>query len=190
LIKAATTQAQADTVSLYSLSSVAWQTYYFSTLKGCWLSPSGANANNTIIYPYAALKVTRLANDTDTSLVLTGRVTEVPLLTKTTGSSAVVYGSTHFATNMTLSQIQLGANWTKSTSASTADTLAVWDATLLQFDSYYQSSTDSTWHSTTNTTANQSSLVIPAGTAISIVQRQTVSGAKSFLASTMPYSLN
>jgi hypothetical protein len=142
-----------------------------------------------ILYPYGAVTITRRSSETSTSLVVAGRVAEVPVLTKTTGSNAVVYGSTGYATDMTLSQLQLGPNWVQGTSVFTADTISVWDSTLDRFDSYYQMP-DSTWRASNNSSVDQSNLVVPAGTCVAILQRGTVSGATSYLSSVMPYSLN
>jgi uncharacterized protein (TIGR02597 family) len=180
----------ADTVSIYSPALASWQAYYFNTKNGYWeLNGSSANTNNLILYPYRSLTVTRRTNETSTSLVIAGRVAEVSILTKTTGSNAVVYGSTNYPTNMTLSQLKLGSNWMHGTSVFTADTISVWNSSLGSFESYYQMP-DSTWRQSNNASVDQSSLVIPSGTCVAILQRATVSGATSYLSSVLPYSLN
>jgi hypothetical protein len=182
--------SMADSVSIYNPGQAVWQSYYFNTRSGYWeMNGSAANTNNTVLYPYEALAVTRQANEATSTLVLTGRVAEVPILTKTTGSSAVVYGSTGYAVNTTLSQFQLGHSWITGTSALSADTISVWDSALNRFDTYYQKP-DLTWRQSTNATTNQNNLVVNAGNAIAILQRATVSGAASFLHSSLPYSLN
>jgi uncharacterized protein (TIGR02597 family) len=179
----------ADSVSIYNPSLMRWQAFYFNTTSACWqLNGSTVSANNTILYPFAALAITRRVNEADASFVLTGRVTEVSPLIKTTGNNAVVYNSTGSAADMTLSQIQFGSNWTTGTSAMTADTVSVWDAALNRFDTYYQTS-DSTWRKSGNASTDQSNLVVAAGSAIAVLQRSTVSGEASFLSSAMPYSL-
>ena len=190
LLKGSRSVFSADTVSIYSSSLVSWQTYYFSTKTGYWvLNGSSVDANNLILYPYGAVTITRRSNEASTSFVVAGRVAEVPILTKTTGSNAVVYGSTGYPTGMTLSQLQLGSNWNRGTSVFTADTISVWDSSLGSFESYYQMP-DSTWRESNNSSVNQSSLVVPSGTCVAILQRETVSGSKSYLSSVMPYSLN
>ena len=183
----------ADTVSLYNPALFRWQAYYFNTTAGYWeLSGTTTNANNTILYPYGALTITRRPNEAATAIAVTGRVAEVPIITKTTGSNAIVYGSTDYPADLTLSQLQLGPNWSKSSSVFTADTISIWDAALFRFDTYYQLSTDSTWRKSGNSSTDQSSFVIPTGSAIGILKRGTVSGQASFVptVSTLPYSLN
>jgi uncharacterized protein (TIGR02597 family) len=190
ILTASTTIATADCVSIYNTMLFRYQTYFFNTTAGCWeLDGSTANANNTIIYPYAAVTVSRLVNNANVSLVLTGRVAEVPVLTKTVGDNTEIVGSTGYPTNMTLSQLQFGSNWVTGTSAITANTVNVWNTTLGRYDTFYQLP-DSTWRKLTDTTTDQSNFVIPAGTAVAVLQRSAVSGASSFLPSTMPYSLN
>jgi hypothetical protein len=184
----------ADTVSIYNPALFRWQTYFFNTASGVgyWeLSGTTTNANNTILYPYGALTITRRPNEAATAIAVTGRVAEVPIITKTTGNNAIVYGSTDYPADLTLSQLQLGANWNKGSSVFTADTISIWDAALLRFDTYYQLS-DSTWRKSGNSSTDQSSFVIPTGSAIGLLKRGTVSGAASFLptVSTLPYSLN
>jgi uncharacterized protein (TIGR02597 family) len=190
LLNGSTNVFMADSVSIYNPALVRWQSYYFNTANGYWeLNGFASNANNTVLYPYGALTVTRRANEADTTLVLTGRVAEVPILTKTTGSNAIVYGSTGYATDMTLSQFQLGSSWITGASVLSADTISIWDSTLNHFDTYYQKS-DLTWRKSTDATTDQSNLVVSAGNAIAILQRVTVSGASSFFNSSLPYSLN
>ena len=190
VLQGAPSMFTADSVSVYSPSLLRWQAYFFNTIAGCWqLSGSTANANNTVLYPYGALSVTRRTGGASTSLVLTGRVAEVPILTKTTGSNAIVYGSTDYPVDMTLSQLGFGASWITGTSAVTADTVNVWTAALDQFEAFYQKP-DATWRNSTNAAVDQSSYVIPAGSVISILQRATTSRAASFLSSVMPYTVN
>jgi uncharacterized protein (TIGR02597 family) len=180
----------ADSVSLYNTSLSRWKAYYFNTTAGYWeCFGSTANANNTILYPYGAMTVTRRSGSADTSIVMSGRVAEVPCVIKTTGSSVPVYGSTGYALDMTLSQLQFGSAWVMGTTPLTASTISVWNPALSRFDTYYQKP-DSTWRKTYDSTTDQSNFVVGAGTGISILQRGALSGGASFLPSAMPYSLN
>jgi hypothetical protein len=166
----------------------AAKTYYFNSVAGFWeLTGSVANANNTIIYPYSAFTVTRRASHGDTTLVLLGRVTPVSASTKTV-SRAAVYTSSHYASDIMLSQLKFGSNWQTGLSAQTADTLSVWNSVEGRFDIYYQKP-DSTWRKYGDTTTDQSSFIIPAGTVTAIQKRSLVVGAQAFLVSAMPYSL-
>jgi len=180
----------ADTVCVYSSTTNRWQAYYFNMTSGFWvLNGSSVSANNTILYPNQGLMVMRRANQTAASLVLSGRVAEVRALTKTTGSNAILYGSTGYATDMTLSQLQLGSNWVHGSSLLTADAVSIWNASQNRFNTYYQMP-DSTWRESNNATTDQSNLVVSAGSCIAILQRGIVSGTTSYLSSTLPYSLN
>lgn len=179
----------ADTIGIYDVAFGIVQAYYFNTTAGYWeVSGSTANANNTILYPYSALTITRRQNEAATSFALTGRVPEVASLIKVPGSSIVIYRSTGYPTDMTLSQLNFGSNWTQGSSSFVADNIAVWDAAFSQFDTYYQLA-DSTWRESGNAATDQSSFVIPAGTILVINQRNSVSGAASFLQSVLPYTL-
>ncbi|HEX4141053.1 MAG TPA: hypothetical protein VHY09_11940 [Candidatus Methylacidiphilales bacterium] len=180
----------ADWVKVYNPSAGIWQAYYFNTSYGYWtLQGTTTNANNTVLYPYSGLSITRNANsEPAASLILTGRVAEVPVMTKTTGNNAVVYGSTGYPLGLTLSQLNFGANWLKGTSTTSADVLSVWNNSSKSFLSYYQMP-DSTWRQAGNTTTDQSGTVVPAGDCISLQQHLSVSGSTSYLPSSMPYTV-
>jgi len=180
----------ADTVALYTMSGAPAVTYYFSTIGGCWEQYGGApvNANNTIIYPYSALTVTLRPSHPNANLVLGGRVTPVQAQIKVV-SKGTIYTSSHYATDIKLSQLQFGSNWVTSTNVVSADTLNVWDAALGHFDTYYQKP-DSTWRKYGDTVTDQSSFAIAAGTVTTITKRETVSGAAAFLQPPLPYSLD
>jgi len=188
-LSGAPTQLTADEVSLYTMVGAAPKTYYFNTVAGFWeLAGYVANANNAVIYPYSAFTVTRRAAHGDTTLVLQGRVTPVNASTKTVSHSAV-YTSSHYASDIMLSQLKFGSNWQTGATAQTADTLSVWNATEGQFDIYYQRP-DSTWRKYGDNTTDRSSFTIPAGTVTAIQKRSIVAGAQAFLVSAMPYSLD
>jgi hypothetical protein len=114
-------------------------------------------------------------------------VTPVPAQTKVVGNG-MAYTSTHYATDIKLSQLQFGSNWVRGASSGAADTLSVWNAAANNFDTYYQKS-DSTWRKTSDDVTDQSSFAIAAGTVTTITKREMVAGADTFLQSPMPYSL-
>jgi len=188
LLTGARNVSASDVVSLFTTSGTG-TIYYFNTAVGFWQQyGAAANANNTIIYPYSAFMVARRPTHPDMTLVLAGRVTQVAAETKVIGNGTV-YGSTHYATDTKLSQLHFGANWIKGATATVADTLSVWNAALGRFDIFYQMP-DSTWRKSSDTVTDQSSFTIPAGAVTTIAKRGIVSGAASFLASSLPYSLN
>ena len=179
-----------DSVSLYSNGLGRFLSYYFNTATGHWqMIGSTISADNTILYPYQTVAVTRRLNEATVTITMSGRVAEVPVLTKTTGNSTVTYASTGFATDLTLSHLQLGAGWTKGSNAVVADSLSVWNASLGRFESYYQQP-NLTWRKTVDANSDQSNFVLTAGTAVAYVQREAVTGGASFISSGLPYSLN
>ncbi len=182
--------ASADWINVFSPASASWMTYYFNTSYNYWvLEGTTANANDTVLYPYRGLSITRhSSSEPNTSLILTGRVAEVPVITKTTGNNSTVYGSTGYAVNMTLSQLNFGSNWTRGNNTATADVVSLWNSSTKTFVSYYQG-LNSRWLQAGNPIVDQSSVVIPAGSCIGIQKHLTVSGASSYLPSTMPYTL-
>ncbi len=182
------TPTVADEVSLYTTVGAPAQVYYFNTIAGFWERPgTSVNANNAVIYPYSAFSVMCRSNHADTMLVLQGRVTPVNASTKTVGRSAV-YTSSHYALDITLSQLKFGPNWQTGGTVWTADTLSVWNASLRQFVIYYQRP-DLTWRKYGDNITDQSNVTIPAGAVTTIGKRAAVAGAQAFLVSALPYTL-
>lgn len=189
ILTAGTSATTADIVSIYTTSSAPVTTYYFNVYNNHWqLNGSTLNANSTIIYPHSAFTVTRRSNHPDTTLVLAGRVTPVEAEIKVV-SLGTIYASTHFPTDVKLSQLQFGSNWTTGTSAITADNLSVWNPRENNFDVYYQKP-DSTWRKSSDATTDQSGFAISAGAVTTIHKRAVVTGAASFLHSPVPYTLD
>ena len=209
----------ADTVGIPD-STGHINAYFYNQPNSRWEAfGNSQNLNNTIIYPYSALSITRRSNTNALSIVpmakvstvLTSgaaatdqlvpmsRVAEVGIRTKTTGSSHVVFGSTSYPVDMTLSQVTFstGAVWAtyqptnpvapQVASPLLADTVSVWNTTSHRFDTFYQNA-DHTW-TQFGVTGDKSAFLIPAGRAIQILHRSAINGANSFLPSTMPYSL-
>jgi len=178
-----------DTITLYTVTIAPAVTYFFNTTAGYWEQYGmTANANNTIIYPYSALMVTRRSSNPNTTFVVGGRVTPVAAAIKV-ASNATTYSSTHYASDITLSQLQFGSNWVTGTSVISADTLSVWNVTENRFDTFYQKP-DSTWRKYPDAVTDQSNFAIAAGTVTTIAKREMVSGAATFLQPPLPYSLD
>jgi uncharacterized protein (TIGR02597 family) len=191
VVAGAPTLAQADAVSFINIAAVSPTTYYYNTTDGYWEkagSAAKANANNTIIYPYSALIIYRQQSNPDATLIVTGRVTAVAAQTRMVGQNTV-FSSTHFATDVKLSQLKFGANWVMGSDAFNADTLAVWNAVANRFDLYYQKP-DTTWRKFPDSMTDQSNVSIAAGTVTAIDKQTAVTGAATFLQSPVPYSLN
>jgi len=189
LLTGARTALTADVISLFTTAGATNAVYFFNTVLGYWeQNGTRVNANNTIIYPYSAFIVTNRVRHPDVTLVLAGRVTEVPAETRMI-SNGTVYTSSHYATDIKLSQLQFGSNWTTGATVTVADTLSVWNATLGRFDIFYQKP-DLTWRKSTDAATDQSNYTIAAGSVTTIAKRGIVNGAAAFLASSLPYSLD
>jgi uncharacterized protein (TIGR02597 family) len=189
LLTGGRTASAADAISLFTTAGVTNAVYFFNTAVGYWeQNGDKGSANNTIIYPYSAFIVASRSSHPDATLVLAGRVSEVPAETRMI-SNGTVYSSSHYATDIKLSQLQFGSNWTTGATANVADTLSVWNDTLGRFDIFYQKP-DLTWRKSTDAATDQSNYTIAAGAVTTIAKRGMVSGAASFLASSMPYSLD
>lgn len=193
LVLTAGTPATADSVGVYSPTAGRFLTYYFDSTLGYWKQIDVAgNANNAVVRPYAAFLITRRPSEPALSFVLTGRVAEVNRLIKVPGGNQVIYDSTGFAVDTPLSSLQL-SNWlqapTTSPTVNNADTVSVWNSSANRLDTYFQLS-DSTWRKVGGGSTNESSFVISAGESVCFLKRAAVSGATSFLGSTLPYTLN
>ncbi|MEJ0000641.1 MAG: hypothetical protein WDO13_16645, partial [Verrucomicrobiota bacterium] len=112
----------------------------------------------------------------------------VEAATKVVGN-ATVYGSTHCAADIRLSQLPFGSNWQKGATMAGADLLGIWNPGPRQFDAYYQMP-DSTWRKSTDARTDQGNLAIAAGTVTAIARTQAVSRAAAFLLSGMPYTMD
>ena len=187
-LKGASSALSADTVSIYNRLTLKQDTYFFSTTLGYWkLSSSNANANGMILYPDASFLITRRTGRPAISFTVLGDVPAVAPKIKTAGSTQIVYGANPFPVDMTLGTLNL-VNWTKANSALSADTISIYNPLLLKMDTYYQK-LDGTWRKSGDTTTDQSSFAVPAGSALSFLKRAAVSGAGSFLGAPLPYGL-
>ena len=190
-ITGASSYVSADWVNIFNPSTGSWQIYFFNTALNYWtLEGSSGNANSTVLYPYSGLSITRHSSSEPVPyIVLTGRVPEVQVMVKTTGSNAITYVSTGYPVGMTLSQLNLGSNWTKGTTTATADVVSVWNSSTRSFVSYYQLPS-SAWCQAGSPTANKGSTVLPPGCCLALQQHATVSGATSYLTLSVPYAVS
>jgi uncharacterized protein (TIGR02597 family) len=187
LFVGSTSAFTADTVAIYNKATSRLDAYYFNTNSGFWRLSSGtANVNNLVIYPENALQVNRRSGRIACSMTITGEVPMISQLTKTAGSSQVVYSSSRLPIDRTLGNLGL-TNWNKGTSAFTADTISIYNPALSKLETYYQHSGNSQWRKSTDATTDQSNLLIVAGSSITILKRAAVSGSASYFASAIPY---
>jgi uncharacterized protein (TIGR02597 family) len=200
LVTGGANPARADTVNIYDPQTDRNDVYFFNSNLNYWEKVgTRGNANNTIVYPYSTLSLLRHGETTSASIEHFGRVPEVPLLIKTAGLSNVSYGGgnivnlirpTYFSgypVDMTFSQLAFGPHWAKSNVEYSADCVALWNPTLLQFQIFYQD-TNSVWHEHGSPAVNQNNFVIHGGSTMAIIKRSPVSGANSFISLAMPYA--
>jgi uncharacterized protein (TIGR02597 family) len=183
----------ADTVGIYNKTTSKFDAYFFSTTLGYWRhSSSTTNANNLVLYPENAYSMTRRASRPASSFTVLGDVPKVSQKIKITPSvsgTKTLFTNLSFPANTTFGQLNL-TNWTKNNSSFTADTIGIYNSLTAKNDVYFQRSTDSQWRKVGDTTTDQSGVVIPAGTPITVLKRAAVStGPTSYLAAQLPYSL-
>lgn len=179
--------AQADQIWLWQPSSGQFTRYYYNTENGRWQDTFfQSNSNNVVIRPDGGFVYVRRAT-TDLSFSIVGVVPELgaKIHIKDSGYTLVSAG---YPADVTLGGMALHMNdgWLKSTTASEADQIWVWNVNTGQYTRYYH--TGVMWRDTffgidaTNTS-------IPAGSAI-MVKRAAVSGVNFSVFSTIrPYSL-
>jgi len=186
----------ADTISIYNKTLGKLDVYYFKTAlpAGNWVPASGvaSNKNNVILYPESSIIVGRRGSVLNPrpalSLPIVGEVPKIALLTKTTGGLQAGYNSTRYPIDLRLSELNF-SNWTRNDGVLNADRVSVFNSSTGRFDVYFQRLTGGTWRKSGDASTDQSNFVIRAGTAIIIAKKAAVSGANSFLAIPMPYSL-
>jgi len=186
----ASSSFSADIVGVYNKATTKFDTYFFSTTLGYWRSTatSTTNVNSLVIYPENSIQVSRKAGRSQTALLLVGDVPALAPFIKVTGSNSTIYSGSRFPVDVTLSQLQL-TNWNKSNSMFSADTLSIYNTATTKFDVYYQK-IDGTWRLSTNSTTDQSGVVIPATSSIGMTKKGTVSNSTSFVYSAaLPYTL-
>jgi len=189
LFVGASSVLSADTVSIYNKTTSRPTAYFFSTTLGFWRSSTTSiNANSVVIYPETGLTVTRREDRPAVSLTLIGDVPSVAPLTKVTGNDTIVRVSTRYPADMTLASLN-SMGLTRSNSIISADTISIFNPTTSRSDSYFRRLDVDEWRRSGGGTVNQNSFALPAGSVITILKRDVVTGAQSYLASTMPYTL-
>jgi uncharacterized protein (TIGR02597 family) len=188
LLTGGSTATSADQVTLYRATCLGNASYFFNTTDGCWEpSGGGANANNTVVYPYQEVSVARVSGGSTATILLLGQTAVVNGVTKMI-SNSWVFGGTHYAIGTKLSQLNLGSNWTKSNTGSKADQYCVWNPAKGAYDAYYED-TSLNWHLVSSPAANQNSFVVPAGDGVCVFKNGSAGGAGDFLAAAMPYTV-
>jgi uncharacterized protein (TIGR02597 family) len=184
-------ELSADTLGIYDAIASRWQVYYFDRAARCWrMQGSDVSQNDVILYPDAALAITRRPNRPALTLRVPGRVPDLSLLTKISGGSALSasYVGTRYPADVKLSDLNF-SNWARSNDSNAADMVLVYNPASSQWDAYYQRP-DGTWRVSGNADLDQSDFTIRAGSGIAILKRGALSGAQSLMLSPKPYNLN
>lgn len=174
----------ADNVFIWD--GLTWQTYFYHSTNNRW-QRSGAlgSQNGTIIYPDEGVFVSRLGTSS-VSILTTGTVpttTEVSNLDPAAGT----FIANRFPVDMLLVDVglHLTSGWVSNTSATSADTVLIWNVANATWDTYFYHSTNNRWQKS-GALGSQDSAVIPAGTAM-FVKRIGGSGI-STLTQSVPYT--
>jgi len=189
----------ADTVTILNKSSSTSASYWFNTSPSVnqWRAASGtANMNNTPVFPDSTMVVLRRKGRAATSFPLLGRVSTVKTLIKSIVTRAVP-SSLILPVDVPLGSLQIagsllpiGAGWTKATRAGSADTITVNNSSTGKTETYYQLP-NNTWRLSTDSNSDKSSIVIPAGSVVSILERtNNLTGSPAFFSISLPYTLN
>jgi len=185
-----TSLSLAGGIGLWNSKTLNFEYYYWDTYEEQWVkigSDSSKDAGDTIIPPGATIAIQIPAGYAGGKFISTGRVPTIAPLIKNPGNNVIRYYGMRIPVDMTFSQLNLGSNWTKSDSILTADTLSIHNSALAKWESYYQL-TNSEWRKAGDSSTNQNSTTIPAGSAVAFLKRDAVSGASSFLTVPLPYT--
>lgn len=179
-----------DKVGLFNKTNTKYDAYYFNTSLGRWTSTlnSAVNANNLVLYPESVIQIVRGSGRASTSLTLIGDVPAIAPLVKTVGSNTTVHTAYRFPVNTTLGSLNLSVWATGNTLLAQSDRLGIYDPTNGKFDSYYQR-TDGTWRLSLDANTDRSTVVIPAGSIVTLNKKASVSGQTSFITMGLPYTL-
>jgi len=191
LVFPAGTSLSSDKIGLYNKVSGKYDSYYFSSSLARWTSilNSAINAGSLIIYPETTIQVTRKQNSLAVNLPIIGVVPAVAPLIKMNVNNATVQASFQVPVDMKLGQLAL-INWVRGdTLLASSDRLGVLNTVTNKFDSYFQKN-DGTWRISLDLVTDRSgSVVITAGSIVTITKKANVAGAGSYTAAVLPYAL-
>jgi hypothetical protein len=184
-LKGGTSTRNADSVQLFD--GTAFITYFFNTTVGTWVMVNGGSTsrNGLILYPDDGMLLTR--RGPNGNLTILGRVPSTRLLTKVPGGTTNVM-AIRFPVNAMLGGLNFGApgTWLAGSSSSVADTVSLWTGS--KWDTYFKNLSNQ-WIKTSGSGADQSAVVIRAGTSIRIVKKGSATGSAAYLGQPLPYGL-
>lgn len=185
-----TSSLTSDNVGFYNKSTGKIESYYFNTTLGHWRSTTNAlNRNDSVLFPEAAINITRRGGRPAISLSVIGSVPEGEPLTKVTGGTTTVFTGSRYPVDVTLGQLSF-SNWNKGLSPLNSDSISLYNPTTGRFDAYYQRSDNNQWIRVGGGSVDRSNQIIPAGSGMNITKRGIVSAESSMLSTNMPYSLS
>lgn len=193
LISGGTNTFTADTISIQERASGKSIAYFFNTASGVnqWRrGTQSVSFNDLPIYPDDAILVLRRTNRPASQLVLTGRVpTVAPLIKAAPGGYYLT--TIGLPVDISLQNLIFSGAWTNANSLFTADTVSIYNSAQNRFYAYFKRLDNGIWKASASATApDVSSTVIPAASAVGILERATNKiGAESFNRMELPYSL-
>ncbi|MFZ4599373.1 MAG: hypothetical protein ACOYNN_12070 [Terrimicrobiaceae bacterium] len=186
----ATRLSSADNISVLNPVSGKTDIFYFNTSPGVnrWTrSGSTVSQNNFVLTPGQGIGISTVAAGGVTRvLTITGNVPDVAPVFKFEPRRSDRFGTT-FPVDITLAQLDFGANWVKHNRSSSADLISIFNPNTLRFTTYYKKP-DNNWYINGNA-ASQNSVVIPAGSSIGVSTTSTLSGAQLLYPLPLPYNL-
>ncbi len=184
-IKGGTSAFTADGIQVFN--GTRFVTYFFNTTLGIWVMVNGGSTdqNNFVLYPDDGLLITR--RGPTATLTITGRVPSTSLMTKLPGgtSSAV---AVRFPADTTLGSLNFSGpgSWITGANAFVADTVSIWNGT--KWVPYFKTG-GGQWMKVNGDGTDQSTTIIPAGSAVQILKRGTATGPSTFFSQALPYTL-
>jgi uncharacterized protein (TIGR02597 family) len=187
----------ADNVYLWNKQFQNFDVYFFKNdaAPPQWRrSGSGANQNNTVIFPNEGMFILRRGT-APLSLTFLGTVPSTNERTDYVGPSSSFLNS-RFPVDFTFAgatnplNLQNLPSWLAGSAANGTDNVYIWNIAFQNWDVYfYKNDAVPTQWRRSGSGANQNNTTIPLGSAMFILRRSTAAGTTSTLTELLPYSL-
>jgi len=176
-LKAGTSAAIADTVSIVDPLTGAINTYFFSSSASQWRVGT-TDSSHVVVPPGAGIMVTR-KDPTAVQIRITGEVLTSRVLADIAGGTSSAQRLTFIANPYPLSSVTLGQSglWVSNnaalgvvggTSAAAADTVTIYDQTTGAGTTYFYNTTANQWRTGITDSSN---VTIPEGAAVLITRK-------------------
>lgn len=181
----ANSSALADTVGLWN--GARFVAYFYHATNGHWVQSgfNSVNENNRVIAPNEGMAITRRGGRPALTLPVLGVVQDHNTMYRHNGASTLIV-TQKYPVDITLGSMVFSPGTLVSAgSLALSDVVGIWNGA--RFVSYYKH-TNGNWVTGTDILTNQASVVIPAGTPVSINRRAARTGSAALLGYTRPYA--